>query len=45
MYLGGMETEQVFIQEPWKISGIKVLKYPEQLKIKEGNIKWKNMQN
>lgn len=45
MYLGRMETEQVFIQEPWKISGIKVLKYPEQLKIKEGNIKWKNMQN
>jgi hypothetical protein len=29
MYLGGMETEQVFIQEPWKIPGIKVLKYPK----------------
>ena len=27
MYLGGMETEQVFIQEPWKIPGITVLKY------------------
>lgn len=45
MYLGGMEAEQVFIQEPWKIPGIKVLKCPKQLKIKEGNIKWKNMQN
>ena len=39
MYLGGMEAEQVFIQEPWKIPGIKVLKYPKQLKIKEGNVK------
>ncbi|AMD94191.1 hypothetical protein [Leptotrichia sp. oral taxon 847] len=29
MYLGGMETEQIFIQEPWKIPGIKVLKYPK----------------
>jgi len=29
MYLGGMETEQVFIQDPWKIPEIKVLKYPE----------------
>lgn len=29
MYLGGMETEQVFIQEPWKIPGIEVLKYPK----------------
>ena len=45
MEMGGMETEQIFIQEPWKIPGIKVLKYPEQLKIKGGNIKWKNMQN
>ena len=45
MYLGGTEAEQVFIQEPWKIPGIKVLKYRKQLKIKEGNIKWKNMQN
>ena len=29
MYLGGMETKQIFIQEPWKIPGIKVLKYPK----------------
>ena len=44
MYLGGMEAEQVFIQEPWKIPGIKVLKYPKQLKIKEGNKGKKELQ-
>ena len=44
MYLGGMEAEQVFIQEPWKIPEIKVLKYPKQLKIKEGNKGKKELQ-
>ena len=29
MYLGGMETEQVFIQEPWKIPGVTIMKYPK----------------
>ena len=29
MYLGGIETEQVFIQEPWKISGVTIMKYPK----------------
>ena len=27
MYLGGMEIEQVFIREPWEISGIIIMKY------------------
>jgi len=29
MYLGGMETEQVFIQEPWKNPGVTIMKYPK----------------
>ena len=29
MYLGGMETEQVFIQEPWKSPGVTIMKYPK----------------
>ena len=29
MYLGGMETEQVFIQEPWEIPGVTIMKYPK----------------
>jgi len=29
MYLGGMETKQVFIQEPWKNPGVTIMKYPK----------------
>ena len=29
MYLGGMETEQVFIQKPWEIPGVTIMKYPK----------------
>ena len=29
MYLGGMEIEQVFIQEPWKNPGVTIMKYPK----------------
>lgn len=29
MYLGGMEIEQVFIREPWKIPGVTIMKYPK----------------
>ena len=37
MYLGGMEAEQVFIQEPWRIQGrkYKMEKYVELKKIIE----------
>lgn len=29
MYLGGMEIEQAFIQEPWKNPGVTIMKYPK----------------
>ena len=29
MYLGGMEIEQVFIQEPWENPGVTIMKYPK----------------
>ena len=29
MYLGGMEIEQLFIQEPWKNPGVTIMKYPK----------------
>ena len=29
MYLGGMEAEQVFIQEPWEIQEETIKKYPK----------------
>ena len=28
-YQGGMEIEQVFIQEPWKNPGVTIMKYPK----------------
>jgi len=29
MYLGGMEIEQVFIQELWENPGVTIMKYPK----------------
>ena len=29
VYLGEMETEQVFIQKPWEIPGVTIMKYPK----------------